>query len=104
MIAGILLIADFFIQGFAELNADLEPIADVLPLNFYQGRGWTDGLNNEWFLGLLAASLAFTLLAWWRFHRRDIRVGGEGSWMLPAWVPFRRKSSPKPAVVEAAGD
>jgi len=29
-------------------------------------------------------SLIFTLLAWWRFQRRDIRVGGEGGWNLPA--------------------
>jgi ABC-type uncharacterized transport system fused permease/ATPase subunit len=24
------------------------------------------------------------LLAWWRFQRRDIRLGGERSWNLPA--------------------
>jgi len=99
MIAGIVMVADFFIQGFAELNADLAPLADILPLNFYQGRGWADGLNTEWFLGLMGAAAMFTLIAWWRYLRRDIRVGGEGSWMLPAWFPVKRKAhSPTPAV------
>jgi ABC-2 type transport system permease protein len=40
-------------------------------------------LNVEWLLGLLGVAALFTLLAWWRFERRDIRVGGEGGWQLP---------------------
>ncbi len=32
---------------------------------------------------LLGIALLLALLAWWRFERRDVRVGGEGGWRLP---------------------
>jgi hypothetical protein len=28
----------------------------------------------------LGVNILFALAAWWRFHMRDIRVGGEGGW------------------------
>ncbi len=40
---------------------------------------------------LVVAVVILVLLAWWRFERRDIRVGGEGGWGLP--VLSRRKSA-----------
>jgi len=33
--------------------------------------------------GMLASSALFTVLAGWRFERRDIRVCGEGIWRWP---------------------
>ena len=81
--AGMLLVASFFITGLAELNEDLEPFARLSPLNYYQSQDAFQGLNGAWLAGLLGAAAVFTVLAWWRFQRRDIRVGGEGGWQLP---------------------
>ena len=80
---GLVLVASFFITGLANINEDLERIAKLSPLNYYQTREAFDGLNGEWLAGLLAAALIFAALAWWLFQRRDIRVGGEGGWRLP---------------------
>jgi hypothetical protein len=48
-------------------------------------------------LGLLLASLLLALLAWWRFQRREIRVGGEGGWNYAnvAAGLLRRRRVPK---------
>ena len=77
--AGGVMVASFFLSGLANLNADLEPFARVLPYEYFQGGGAIMGLNLAWFAGLLAVSALFSALAGWRFQRRDIRVGGEGS-------------------------
>jgi ABC-2 type transport system permease protein len=89
--AGLLLVASFFITGLAKLNQDLEPIAKLSPLTYYQAQEAFQGLNGTWLAGLLAAAVVFAALAWWRFQRRDIRVGGEGGWRLPS-LRFRRRA------------
>lgn len=81
--AGLLLVASFFITGLAELNEDLESVATLSPLNYYQTQEAFQNLNGTWLAGLLAVAVVFTVLAWWRFQRCDIRVGGEGGWRLP---------------------
>ena len=83
MISGVVLVAGFFITGLARINEDLEAAARLSPLEYYQGGDAMDGLNGGWLLGLLAFAVLFAVLAWWRFLRRDIRVGGEGSWSRP---------------------
>jgi ABC-2 type transport system permease protein len=87
--AGLLLVASFFVSGLAELNEDLEPVAKLSPLNYHQAQDAFHVLNGAWLAGLLAVAVLFAALAWWRFQRRDIRVGGEGGWRLPS-LPFRR--------------
>lgn len=99
MAAGIIMVADFFIQGFASSYSELESVAAVLPLKFLQRSGWIDGLELGSFFGLIGVATMFSFVAWWRFLRRDIRVGGEGSWELPSFV-FR--SSKKRALTEHA--
>jgi ABC-2 type transport system permease protein len=86
--AGLLLVTSFFITGLAKINDDLEPIAKLSPLNYYQTQDAFQGLNGAWLAGLLAAAVLFAALAWWRFQRRDIRVGGEGGWRLPRLSPL----------------
>lgn len=86
--AGLLLVVSFFITGLAKINEDLEPIAKLSPLNYYQTSEAFHDFNVQWFVGLLAVSVVFALLAWWRFQRRDIRVGGEGGWRLPRLSPL----------------
>jgi len=92
-VGGLLLVGSFFINGMAELNADVAKIADYLPMKYYQGGIAVNGLNLEWFAGLMIAAAVFTLLAWWRFERRDIRVGGEGGWGLPSLRFWRRRAA-----------
>lgn len=87
MVAGLALVASFFVNGLARIDENLEKVAKFLPLHYYQGGDAITELNGEWLFGLLAVAALFALLAGWRFERRDIRVGGEGGWRLPrlAW-------------------
>jgi ABC-2 type transport system permease protein len=96
MVTGLLLVASFFINGLSAINEDLKPIADYLPLKYYQGGEALNGLDWSWFAGLLGFALLFTLLSWWRYQRRDIRVAGEGSWsLLSRFRHNRKKGLPK---------
>jgi ABC-2 type transport system permease protein len=86
--AGLVMVASYFSSSMATLNENLATVARFLPYHYFQGSDAMNGLNFKWFLGLVAASAALALLAWWRFQRRDIRVGGEGGWRLPS-LPLR---------------
>ena len=91
MITGGLLIANYLLIGLANINEDLKSLIEFTPLHYYQGGDAITELNWGWLAGLLAVSGVFAGLAWWRFQRRDIRVGGEGGWRLPS-LPFRRRA------------
>ncbi len=82
MTAGLVLVASYFIKSLANIDSRLADIEKFTPLHFYQGGLALNNLN--WGdLGVLAGfSALFILIAWWRFERRDIRVGGEGGWGL----------------------
>ena len=77
---GMLVVADFFVEGFSKVITDLEPVAQSLPTHYYQGGNAMDGLDPMPIIVLLGISLALCGLALWRYQRRDIRVGGEGGW------------------------
>jgi ABC-2 type transport system permease protein len=78
-----LLVGNYLLLGLGNINEDLQAIVEYTPMHFYQGGDAISGIDWGQFAGLLAVSLIFALLAWWRFQRRDIRVGGEGGWNLP---------------------
>jgi ABC-2 type transport system permease protein len=88
MASGMVLLASFFLTTLARLDKDLESVARLSPLYYYQSGDAMRGLNGGWLAGLLAVAGLFAALAWWRFERRDIRVGGEGVWR---WPPWRRR-------------
>jgi len=90
MAAGLVMVVSYVSSSMATLNESLAAVARFLPYDYFQGGDALSGLNLTWFLGLLAASAVLALLAWWRFQRRDIRVGGEGGWRLPS-LPLRRR-------------
>lgn len=92
MVAGIVLIASFFLSGLAQINDTLANIEPFLPNTYYQGLSWTEGFRWDWFFILAGCGFVFILFAWWAFLRRDIRVGGEGSFRLPR---FRRRALTK---------
>ncbi len=84
MLAGVALIVSYVLTSLARIDPGLETIAKLSPLNYYQSGQAILGLDLAWWLGLLAVAALFSGLAWWRFERRDIRVGGEGGWRLPS--------------------
>jgi ABC-2 type transport system permease protein len=81
-LSGLVLVASYFITTLARVSTGLAALARWSPLNYYQGGDAINGLNVGWLAGLLATSIVFLTIAWWRFQRRDIRVFGEGSWGL----------------------
>jgi ABC-2 type transport system permease protein len=82
MITGLVVVASFFITSLATIDENLETAARFSPLNYYQSGEAINGLDWGWLGGLFGVAVLFTLLAWWRFQHRDLRVGGEGSWSL----------------------
>jgi ABC-2 type transport system permease protein len=80
--AGMVMVASYFLSSMASLNENLALIARGLPYHYFQSGDAIHGLNMGWLAGLFAASLAMAVLAWLLFLRRDIRLGGEGSWRM----------------------
>jgi ABC-2 type transport system permease protein len=95
MATGMVLLASFFLTTLARLDKDLETVARLSPLYYYQSGDAMRGLNAGWFAGLLAGAGLFAVLAWWRFERRDIRVGGEGVWRWPSWRRGGHRAVPR---------
>ncbi len=85
-LTGALLVASYFVTSLARVSDKLASINDLSPLKYYEGGRAVDNLEGAHLLGLLGTMLLFTLLAWWLFERRDVRVSGTGSWKLPAWM------------------
>jgi ABC-2 type transport system permease protein len=82
-VAGLALMASYFVSSLANLNESLETLAKLSPLTYYQGAGAFDGIEWGWLALLTGVALLMAILAWRLFERRDIRVGGEGGWRLP---------------------
>lgn len=91
MVSGLLLVGSYFVHSLAEFSETLDRLADFLPLRYYQSGYAIAGLRASWLVGLAGAGMAFVLLAWLLFSRRDIRVSGEGSWRLSFFRPVRAK-------------
>jgi len=91
MLAGLLMVGSYFVNSLASLDENLEKADRFNPLHYYQGGHAIEGLKWEWLAGLLAFAVLFTLIAWWRFERRDIRVSGEGSWRIPGMGHLRSR-------------
>ena len=83
MLSGMLVGASFFITLVSAAVEELEPVADFSPLAYLEtATAIKDGLSLNWFGMFIAFNLVLTLIAWQLFQRRDIGVGGEGSWRL----------------------
>ena len=83
------MVASYFLSSLSSLNEGLEYVAQFLPYAYFQGSDALNGLNLPWLLGLLVTILVLSLVAWWRFLRRDIRVAGEGRWAPVERIRFR---------------
>jgi len=86
-----LLVGNFLINGLANTNDDLSALVKFTPLYYHQGADAIDGVNWQWAGILVAVAILFSLLAWYLFVKRDIRVGGEGGWRLSSLSLSRRR-------------
>jgi ABC-2 type transport system permease protein len=83
MITGFLVAASFFITLLSGVVDELERVADFSPMTYLETTtAIEDGLNLVWFGIFIAIDLVLVLISWQLFQRRDVRVGGEGSWRL----------------------
>jgi ABC-2 type transport system permease protein len=82
-LASVLLVASYFLTSLSRVITALQAAARFSPLNYFQSGDAVNGLNWAWLIGLLVVAALFTLLAWWGYERRDLRVSGEGSWRMP---------------------
>ena len=88
-VAGLLLVASYVLSSLASIDESVRGAARLLPLHYYQGAAALEGMNWSWLGWLLGVSALLGLAAWRLFERRDIHVGGEGGWRLPAFAPRR---------------
>jgi ABC-2 type transport system permease protein len=95
MVAGIVMVASYFLTSLSFMNESLGTIAQFLPYDYFQGSSALEGLKLEWFFGILAVVILLAILAWALFLRRDIRLSGEGSWHLPG-LRVRKLITPQP--------
>ncbi len=91
MLTGLVLVGSYIASSLARVDDNLKPLARMLPLDYYQGGSAIADLNLGWLVGLLAAAFICAVLGAWLFQRRDIRIGGEGSW---SFARLRRQPSP----------
>jgi len=91
MVTAALLVGNFLINGLANMNDNLAKLVEFTPLHYFQGADAIDGVNWQWAGILLAVAVAFSLLAWYLFQQRDIRVGGEGGWRFSSLSLLRRR-------------
>ena len=83
MLSGMLMGVSFFITLLSAAVEELERVADFSPLAYLEtGTAIKHGLSLNWFGMFIVINLVLALIAWQLFQRRDIRVGGEGSWRL----------------------
>ena len=88
--AGVILIADFFIDALVYITRALDPLAQCLPYHYYQGGIAAEGFELLPFLVLVGAAAVMIGLACWLFQRSDIRVMGEGTFRWPIVGRARR--------------
>lgn len=95
MISGLLLVTSYFMTSLVKLSDNLRPIEKFLPMHYYQGGQALTKMNWSWLGILIGFSFLFSILAWWLFERRDIRVSGESGWRMSTFFGRKRSVSQK---------
>lgn len=80
MISASVLIASYIVTSLSNVVDSLKTAGKYSPMTYYQGADALNGIDWNWLGWFIAATLLFGILAWWRFERRDTRIGGEGGW------------------------
>lgn len=89
MASGLILVVSFFMSLMSRLDENMEMINKFSPYGYYQGGEAINGMNWGWFLGLIGVSLLISIICWWLFQQRDIRITGERSWL--SFMRFHRR-------------
>lgn len=76
------LLASYTLEILLELDDRVADIERFSALHYIKGGYAIKSLNLDWTFGLSAAGLLFTILAFWRFDRCELRISGEGNWNL----------------------
>ena len=95
MVSGLLLVASYFMTSISKLSENLKPIEKFLPVHYYQGGQALTKTNWSWLGILIGFSILFSILAWWLFEHRDIRVSGESGWRMSTLFKPKRSDSQK---------
>lgn len=90
MVSGLALFGGYMLTVLGRLSPDYQSISRYTPFAYYQGGDALRGMNWAWWTGLMAAAVVLILAGAWAFHRRDIRVSGEGGWGWPRRILKRR--------------
>ena len=85
MVTGVYLMIGYFVSALARLNEELEPLARISPMNYYEGGQALESFNAGWVAGFLTISTLLVLGGFLIFNRRDLRVAGEGTLRLAFW-------------------
>ncbi len=92
MVTGLVMLASYITASMAFMDEKLASLAKVMPYHYFQTVMSFQELNVGWLFSLLGISVLMAAAAWLLFLRRDIRLGGEGSWRLPL-LQKRRKTA-----------
>lgn len=93
ILSSLVMVVGYVLSSMASLNESLESAAKLFPYTYFQGSDAFTDFNLTWLFALLGVSMLMTLIAWWRFVRRDIRLSGEGSFRLQIPLLPQRKSA-----------
>lgn len=80
MVSASVLVASYIVTSLSTVIDNLKSAGDYSPMTYYQGADALNGINWSWLGWFIIAVALFGALAWWRFERRDTRIGGEGGW------------------------
>ena len=92
MVSGLALFGGYLLPILGRLSQDYQGISRYTPFAYYQGGDAMVEMNWGWWAGLVGAAVVLLVAAGFAFHRRDIRVSGEGGWGWTRRV-FRRKAT-----------
>jgi ABC-2 type transport system permease protein len=80
MLTAIVMVLSYLLSSLSFLDERIAAISKVLPYHYYQSVMSIEQLNLIHLIVLLVISIGMSLFASLLFHRRDIRLSGEGSW------------------------
>lgn len=87
---GAVVVGGYLLTSLGRLDARLEGVAKLSPSSWFDAARAVGDFDFPAAIGLLVVAALLFAGSWWRFSRRDIRVGGEGAVKLrDVWARAR---------------